>query len=260
MPEGYIKLHRKILKNPVVCKDADYFSIWCYLLLSAAHSGATAMFRGKRIELRPGQLITGRHSISLLFSVTPSKVQRILKCYENEHQIEQLTSNRNRLITILNWDEYQSSEQQNDEVMNTQRTTDVMTLNTNKNVKNDKKYIDSSKEESCPGIIPDASSPAKKKWSKPVFEHESKEYKLALKLEEMIHNNNPDAKKQTEAGLQSWAYSFDLMHRSDKRGFHEIYDVMFWAENSDFWKTNILSAGKLREQYDRLKLQMEDGR
>lgn len=50
--------------------------------------------------LNPGQLITGRKAISDKLRVTESKVQRVLKCYESEQQIEQQTGNRNRLITI----------------------------------------------------------------------------------------------------------------------------------------------------------------
>jgi len=56
--EGWIKLHRKILENPVICKDADHFYLWCYLLLSATHQEITAVFNGKKITLMPGQLIS----------------------------------------------------------------------------------------------------------------------------------------------------------------------------------------------------------
>ena len=58
--EGWIKVHRKILENPIVCKDSDYFSVWTYLLLNATHKEIPAVFKGKKILLQPGQLITGR--------------------------------------------------------------------------------------------------------------------------------------------------------------------------------------------------------
>lgn len=133
---GWIKLHRKLLDNPIVCKDADHLAIWMYLLLNATHSELSVMFEGKRILLQPGQLITGRKSLSLKFNISESKVQRILKCFENEHQIEQQTSNKNRLISILNWCSYQSSEQQIEQQVNNNRTTTEQQLNTNKNVIN----------------------------------------------------------------------------------------------------------------------------
>ncbi|WP_179088649.1 hypothetical protein [Paenibacillus amylolyticus] len=134
--DGWIKLHRKTLDNPVVCKDADHLAVWMYLLMNATHKEHPAVFAGEKIILQPGQLITGRQKIAEKFSVNESKVQRILKKFEIEHQIEQRTSNNKRLISILSWADYQSSEQQNEQQMNNKRTTDEQPVNTNKNVKN----------------------------------------------------------------------------------------------------------------------------
>jgi len=134
--EGWVKLHRKILENPVVCKDSEYFSIWIYLILNATHSTYKVLFAGSQIELKSGQLITGRKSISEKFNIDESKVQRVLKTLEIEQQIKQQTSNKNRLITILNWDTYQQIEQQDTQQLNNNCTTTEQQLNTNKNVKN----------------------------------------------------------------------------------------------------------------------------
>jgi hypothetical protein len=140
-PAGYIKLYRQILDNPIVCKDAEYFAIWGYLLLSATHTEHYDCFNGQRIKLQPGQLITGRKRIADKFNISESKVQRVLKTFEIEQQIEQRTTPNMRLITILNWGAYQSTEQQNEQRVNNDRTTTEQRLNTiqeQKNVKNDK--------------------------------------------------------------------------------------------------------------------------
>lgn len=123
MDSGWIKSYRKTLDNPIICKDSDHVAIWMYLLWSATHKPVNALFGGKRITLNPGQLITGRKSISKQFNIKESKVQRVLKTFESEQQIEQQTSNRNRLISILNWGEYQSSEQPIEQQVNNKRTT-----------------------------------------------------------------------------------------------------------------------------------------
>lgn len=136
---GWIKLHRKLLDNPVVMKDADHLAVWVYLLLNASHAEYPVLFGGKKIVLQPGQLITGRKSISEKTKVNESKVTRILKMLEIEHQIEQQTSNKNRLVTIENWDLYQTGEQQTEQQVNNNRTTTEQQLNTNKNVKKVKK-------------------------------------------------------------------------------------------------------------------------
>lgn len=141
---GLIKLHRKTLDNPVVCKDSDHLAVWMYLLLNATHKEIQMVFKGKKTMLQPGQLITGRKSIAEKLRVHESKVQRVLTCFENEHQIEQLRGNNNRLITVLNWHDYQDNEQLNEHQMNNYRTTDEQLMNTNNNLrskelKNEKK-------------------------------------------------------------------------------------------------------------------------
>lgn len=135
---GWVKLHRKLLDNPVVCKDAEHLAIWMYLLLNATHTNYDSIFKGERITLTPGQLITGRKSISSVLKINENKVQRVLKTFENEQQIEQQTSNQNRLITILNWNSYQGVEQQSEQQVNNERTTSEQQVNTNKNDKKEK--------------------------------------------------------------------------------------------------------------------------
>lgn len=163
---GWIKLHRKMLDNPIIMKDAGHLAVWMYLLLNATHAEYPALFKGEKIMLKPGQLITGRKSIAETLSVDESKVTRILNAFENEHQIEQQTSNKNRLITVVNWDFYQCNEQQNELQVNNNRTTSEQQVNTNKNnknIKNDKNEINiiSDSDE------PEPPAPKKTKSDKP---------------------------------------------------------------------------------------------
>ena len=147
--EGWIKLHRKLLDNPVTMKDTDHLAVWIYLLLNASHNEHPALFKGEKIMLKPGQLITGRKSIALALHIDESKVERILKSLKSEQQIEQQTSSKNRLISITNWEFYQQSEQQNEQQMNNKRTTSEQQVNTNKNIKNDK----NERKDICQNIL-----------------------------------------------------------------------------------------------------------
>lgn len=113
--EGWIKSYRTILDNPIVCKDADHYAVWGYLLHNAAHTPTDAMFNGKRITLQPGQLITGRRKIAEMFRIDESKVRRILKLFESEQQIEQRPTNTSTLISVCNWTIYQGGEQPNEQ-------------------------------------------------------------------------------------------------------------------------------------------------
>ena len=134
--EGWIKVHRKMLENPIVCKDADYLAVWVYLLLKASHGICPVMFKGEKIMLQPGQLITGRLKIATDLSVNESKVKRILNAFKTDQQIDQQASNKNSLITILNWESYQKIDQHTDQQMTSERPTTDQQVTTNKNEKN----------------------------------------------------------------------------------------------------------------------------
>lgn len=143
--DGWIKLHRQLLDNPICTKDSDYLAVWIYLLLNATHKEHAALFKNKRTTLQPGQLITGRKSIASKLHISESKVQRILTVLESEQQIEQQTTSQNRLITIRNWGRYQGSEQQIEQQVNNEWTTSEQRVNTNKNVKNGKNEKNNNK-------------------------------------------------------------------------------------------------------------------
>ena len=130
---GWIKLHRKTLKNPIVCKDADHLAVWCYLLLNATHDDLDVVFGTERITLVPGQLITGRKKIARDLAIDENKVYRILKSLKIEQQIEQQANSKGSLITIVNWESYQKAEQPTEQQVNNERTATEQQVNTNKN-------------------------------------------------------------------------------------------------------------------------------
>ena len=120
---GWIKIHRKILDNRVVCKDADHMAVWMYLLLNASHNAHSQLYGGKTVELRPGQLITGRRVIGERLNINEIKVKRILKLFQENGQISIEGAKAGSLISILAWKEYQServfdqiNDQQNDQI------------------------------------------------------------------------------------------------------------------------------------------------
>ena len=134
---GYIKSYRKVEDNPIICKDNDHFRVWYFLLHNATHKEHPVIFNKEKTILKKGQLITGRDVIAKKCNISSSKVQRILKLFEIEHQIEQQTNSRGRLITIINWENYQENEQQTEQRVNSQWTASEQPMNTNNNDKND---------------------------------------------------------------------------------------------------------------------------
>ena len=127
---GWIKLHRKLLDNPVVMKDPDHFTVWVYLLLNAQHEKYRTLFGGKKITLKPGQLITGRQKIARATKINEHKVDRIIKALKSEHQIEQRATRYGSLITIVEWNKYQNSEQQIEQQMSNECATSEQRVST----------------------------------------------------------------------------------------------------------------------------------
>lgn len=137
---GWIKLYRSI-KHKSWYNKPDHLRIWIHLMIKATHQKYEFNFHGEPMTLEPGQLVTGRKKLSKELNISESKVERVLTYFEKkEAQIEQRTDRQKRVITILNWNQYQQIEQR----VNNDRTTTEQRLDTNKNiknVKNEKKYI-----------------------------------------------------------------------------------------------------------------------
>lgn len=133
---GWIKVHRKMLDNPIVFKDPDHLGVWIYLLLTATHKERPVLFGGKKITLKPGQLVTGRKVISQYTGVNESKVRRILDLFKSDHQIDQQATRYGSLITILAWDEYQLCDQQDDQQMTNKWPTSDQQVTTKQECKN----------------------------------------------------------------------------------------------------------------------------
>jgi hypothetical protein len=75
-------------------------------------------------------------------------------------------------------------------------------------------------------------------------------------LVQKIKENNPKAQTPN---FDQWRDSIRLMMENDKYEFEQIKKMIEWCQSDDFWKSNILSAKKLREKAGTLILQMDRG-
>ncbi|MQS44271.1 helix-turn-helix domain-containing protein [Companilactobacillus mishanensis] len=90
------------------------------------------------------------------------------------------------------------------------------------------------------------------KSSGKIYDTSNDNFKVANYLWEQIQKNNPEAK---EPNLQNWANTVRLMHERDKRDYEKIKKMIDWCQTNDFWSTVVLSANKLRKQYDQMNAQ-----
>jgi hypothetical protein len=133
MQNGWIKIHRKLLEKGYWRKSA-YAHLWIHLLLTANHQQKEFMWNNKIIHIKEGQILTGRKELSKQTGISETTIENILKMLENEHQIGQQKTTKFRIITIINWKEYQKLDTKTDNG----RTTNGQQTDTNKNDKKEK--------------------------------------------------------------------------------------------------------------------------
>jgi DnaD/phage-associated family protein len=137
--QGWIKLHRKIIENPIF-SDPFLLKLWIYCLVKASHKEHDQLVGNQIVHLQPGQFITGRQSLHEDYNkdmkpaqkVAESTLWRWLNNFEKWQKVNIKKTNKFSIITILNWDSYQESEQQ----VNIKWTSNEQQMDTNKNVKN----------------------------------------------------------------------------------------------------------------------------
>jgi hypothetical protein len=137
-------------------------------------------------------------------------------------------------------------------------------INTNSEVVNDiindsssEVYVNNTSTESTQSKVKESKVKESNKDSCPkqVYDEESIHYKLALRLYQKILDNNPDYKKPN---LQNWSNDIRKLVELDDKTPENVEKVIDWVQQHDFWYKVVLSAAKLRKQYDRLVVDIRD--
>ena len=127
--EGWIKSYRKAFDNPLM-KRPLFFITWFYILHHVAYKPTEAIFKGKRITLKPGQGIFSCAEIAKYFGVKPEGVRKTITRMKQAEQLDEQGSPQGTLITVLNWGLYQSQDEPEDELRtNAGRTQDELRTN-----------------------------------------------------------------------------------------------------------------------------------
>lgn len=241
--QGWIKLHRCLMYKPIWQESTpEQKVILTTILMMANHQGREWEWKGKVYKAEPGQFVTSLESITTKCGkgITMQNVRTALKRFEKYEFLTNESTNKNRLITIVNWGLYQANEDEPNKQDNKQLTSNQQATNkqltTNKNVKNVKN---------------------ENKTLRSKLKFETHHLQLAKLLLKEIKKNKDNFK---EPNLDEWANTFRLMMERDKREGKEIQDAILFCQSHHFWYKNILSADKLRKQYDRLSLEMEDNK
>jgi len=171
---------------------------------------------------------------------------------------EKITCDENGVLYVTNWEKYMFTDSYKRKIKErvrkgiypptkrivTENVTPV-TENVNHNI-TEHNITEHIKE--CSEKSPNA--PKKKKPSK--FKFSKKHLNLAKYLETEIEEENPKHTIRGKQYLEDWANTFRIMEEKKEASLEEIRIMIDFAMSDSFWHSNILSAGKLREQFGRL--------
>ncbi|EUR84651.1 DnaD domain protein [Staphylococcus aureus] len=112
---GWISIDRSI-QNHWLFKEKRTFSkfeAWIYLLMEANHSKAKVPIGNQIVTVERGQRLTSILTLSDLFNWSRFKVKTFLDLLESGGMLEVKTTSKYTLITIVNYDFYQSEQGRN---------------------------------------------------------------------------------------------------------------------------------------------------
>ena len=128
MEHGFIKLWRKFLKWGWY-EDVNTKAVFLHLLLTANYEDKE--WRG--IAVKRGQVVTGRKKLSEELGISEQNVRTSLTRLKSTNEITIKTTNKFSVITVINYDTYQSHEastnQQTNQLSNQQLTNNQPTTN-----------------------------------------------------------------------------------------------------------------------------------
>ena len=274
---GWFKMHRKIFKNEI-WEDIALFRFFIYLIGQAVFS-KNGVKKGN-IKIKRGQLLKSYRKIqneleyienNSIKSYSLSRIKRMVETLKEKNMIKTKKTKLGTLFTIINYSKYQSKEHIKEQKIKELRTeleqhkNGVGTAaeqqrNNNKNVKNVKECKESNNSSNL-------CSDSKKQNPNPKFEKDSMPYRAAKYLRELILENNSrqPVPETNPKDIEDWALELDRLNRlgpvgAKEKGYswEEIGEIMEWCQDHHFWKNNILSAGKFREQITKLENQMKN--
>ena len=124
--EGFINVHRSLLDNMIFSSQTG-LKIWIWLLLKASYRKRHVSLKiGKGetvVTIERGQLIFGRYKAEEELCIDGSTIYRWIKKLEENEMILLQSNNQYSIITICNYDTYQSENINYEQPTNNQRTT-----------------------------------------------------------------------------------------------------------------------------------------
>jgi hypothetical protein len=135
--QGWIKLHRQLLASDTF-KNEKLLKVWIYCLLKATHRDHEQIVGRQLVRLSPGQFIFGRKKAAECLDMPESTIRDYIKLLEKSQNLTTKTTNKYSVVTLTNWEQFQSIDEIPDSKQASKRTANGQQMDTNKNIKNGK--------------------------------------------------------------------------------------------------------------------------
>lgn len=123
MQQGYVKLYRKIIHNPIF-NNHQLYRLWSLCLLNASYKEREILIDNQLVKVKPGQWVVGRFSLYDAYNNGLSPKDRVksektpyrwLEKLEEMGYVTLQKTNRFTIINVVNWAFYQGDDGQNDQ-------------------------------------------------------------------------------------------------------------------------------------------------
>lgn len=123
---GYFKFWRRVAFDDIASRNFETLWVFTRLMAMATLQETEIMRGGKLVKIKPGEIVTSLEELSFNGKVDMQKIRRALHYLEKRQTIRQSSDNQGRVITICNWDKYQTSLHQSDrQVMGEEHASDM---------------------------------------------------------------------------------------------------------------------------------------
>ena len=123
--EGYVRLHREIINNPIFKKPLiNHLFVYC--LLRANHKDHKTVFNCQEVEVERGSFICGRKKFAEATGETEQNVRSALRTLQNLGMVQISTSkstSKYSYITVCNYNDYQYNGDEGNQQTNHEATS-----------------------------------------------------------------------------------------------------------------------------------------
>ena len=242
MSIGWIIIHRELMDKPIwKGSTPEQKVVLITLLMMVDFKPSEWEWNGEKYSTKPGEKITSLQSIVSLAGkgISIQNVRSSLKRFEKLEFLTNQPTRQGRLISIVNWDSYQST-QHSDQHSTQQRPNKGPTPNEQGNKET------SEQEET----LPPAGGDSEKKPLREILEEkyglDTVDFVYVFNGYVQSHDGNK-APRLTDTSVTTSCDVIDKLIRLDGHTLPGIKDAIRWARTDDFWCQQIKSLGKIRK-------------